>query len=714
MGEHNGQRTLRRRPLVLPWLGLTALLSAFTWAAETTGQTEVGGGVVEEDGSASGAVPPTGRLTQEELRQLRAEQWRQRGVASAMPAPSPGPSGAAAAPQAPSAAEPAEVRTETAAPDGDAPAQLEDIRFRGEGINQQVVVDLTRRTSYRMEQLATGRWMLELPEAVVPDSLVRTLDVASFGGLVERVHSYRNDGRVRIVLDARADARVVARDVGDRIVVDVTGGALPDDEADASTAAGSGSAPRLGMSTETIVIQSQDNRAAPQVATLDLDDQGQERRARYTGRRIQDLDVRELDIRDFLRFLAEAAGVNIVVDNDVDGSVTLRLRDVPWDEALDVVLRANGLAMVRRGHVIRIARQETLDAELQALLERRESLFIPPPLETRLIPVSYATASELSPRAEELLTDRGSVSVDNRTNVIIATDEREVLSRIEELIRSLDTQTPQVLIEARIVEATSTYARHVGIQWGGDFLSSSATGNPTGLVWPNSIGLAGGATDQQTPLMGLSSISGGQANPNFAVNLPAAVGTGSGGALGMTLGSVANNANLNIRLSALEDTGTLRIISSPRILTLDNREAHIEQGTLIPYSQISAQGVQTAFQEAKLNLTVTPHVTADGGVLMKLKLTRDEPDFAQTGARGDPTILKREAETELLIMDGHTAVIGGIYTRNSGLNYNQVPLLADIPVLGWLFKARRDTDRRTELLIFITPRIVNRAESIGR
>ena len=213
--------------------------------------------------------------------------------------------------------------------------------------------------------------------------------------------------------------------------------------------------------------------------------------------------------------------------------------------------------------------------------------------------------------------------------------------------------------------------------------------------------------------MGLSSISGGTPNPNFAVNLPAAVGTGSGGALGITLGSVGNNGNLNIRLSALEDTGTLRIISSPRILTLDNREAHIEQGTLSPYSQISAQGVQTAFQEAKLNLTVTPHVTADGGVLMKLKLTRDEPDFAQTGARGDPTILKREAATELLVMDGHTAVIGGIYTRNTGVNFNQVPLLGDIPVLGWLFKSRRDSDRRTELLIFITPRIVNRAESIG-
>jgi type IV pilus assembly protein PilQ len=714
MGKHSGRWELRKGPPMLSRVGTIVLFGMIAWIPAAAGQTGFG-----EEGGAAASTPEqaSGRLTQEEQRQLRAEQWRSRGLAPPWVEPAAAqtasaPTQVAAAPaSAPQAAEPA-VRPAAPASTAADIVQLEDIRFRGEGVEQQVVIDLTRATTYRLDQLSPGRWMIEVPGAAIPDSLVRTLDVASFGGLVERIHSYRNDGVVRIAVDARADARVVARDVGDRIIIDVSG-AAPAASGTAAQEAEAPEAPRVGMSTETIVIQSPDARTAPQVSTMDLDEQGQERRARYTGRRIQDLDVRELDIRDFLRFLAEAAGVNIVVDNDVSGQVTLRLRDVPWDEALDVVLRANGLAMVRRGHVIRIAKQETLDGELQALLERRESLYVPPPLETRLIPISYATAGELSPRAEELLSDRGSVSVDARTNVIIATDEREVLAQIEELLRSLDTQTPQVLIEARIVEATSSYARHIGIQWGGDFLSSSATGNPTGLTWPNSIGLAGGATDQQTPLAGLTSVRGGQANPNFAVNLPASVGTGSGGALGLTLGSVANNGNLNIRLSALEDTGSLRIISSPRILTLDNREAHIEQGTLIPYSQISAQGVQTAFQEAKLNLTVTPHVTADGGVLMKLSLTRDEPDFAQTGARGDPTILKREAETELLIMDGHTAVIGGIYTRNTGLNYNQIPLLGDIPVIGWLFKARRDTDRRSELLIFITPRIVNRAESIG-
>ena len=335
------------------------------------------------------------------------------------------------------------------------------------------------------------------------------------------------------------------------------------------------------------------------------------------------------------------------------------------------------------------------------------------PLETRLIPVSYAQAGELQPRATDLLSDRGKLSVDSRTNVIIARDTVSNLDQIEALIRNLDTQTPQVLIEGRIVEASSTYAREIGIQWGGDFSASAATANPTGLAFPSTVGVAGGATDNQTPVGGLSPVAGGRPNPNFAVNLPAAAGTGSGGALGITLGSIANNANLNLRLSAMEEEGTLRILSSPKILTLDNRQAHIEQGTLIPYSRVSAQGIQTAFKEAKLNLTVTPHVTADGSVLLKIKMTRDEPDFNNKGARGDPTILKREADTELLVADGHTAVIGGIYTRNHGTSYKKVPFFGDIPILGWLFKSRSDSDRRSEMLIFITPRIVNRAESIG-
>jgi type IV pilus assembly protein PilQ len=281
-------------------------------------------------------------------------------------------------------------------------------------------------------------------------------------------------------------------------------------------------------------------------------------------------------------------------------------------------------------------------------------------------------------------------------------------------VRSLDTQTPQVLIEARIVEATSNFSREVGIQWGGDVAFGQGFGNPTGLAFPSSIGLNGGATDNATNTSGLSPTSLFIPNPNFAVNLPADVGSGRGGAIGLTFGSINGNFNLNVRLSAAELNNQLRIVSSPRILTLDNREALIAQGTLIPYSQLSAQGVQTAFQEAKLQLRVRPHVTADGSVSMHVRITRDEPDFSNVGVRGDPTILKREAETDLLVPDGRTAVIGGIFTRTTGRRVNMVPLLGDIPILGALFSRRASSDTRSEMIIFLTPRIVNRAEAIGR
>src|SRR5690606_14414260 len=276
----------------------------------------------------------------------------------------------------------------------------------------------------------------------------------------------------------------------------------------------------------------------------------------------------------------------------------------------------------------------TLEKERELAIARQKQEVDLAPLETRLIPVSYATAAELSPRVQELLTGRGTVSVDERTNVLIVRDTVDNLDDIEELVRTLDTQTPQVLVEARIVEATSQYSRDVGIQWGGNVLASTATGNPTGLIFPSNVGVTGGNYDANTPTQGLTPFAADVSNPNFAVNLPAQTSTGIGGALGLALGSLGGTVNLNVRLSAAESTGVVRIISSPRILTLDNHEAHIAQGTLIPYSQISAQGVQTAFQEAKLELRVTPHVTADGSVSMHVKVTRDEPDFTRTSARG--------------------------------------------------------------------------------
>ncbi len=438
---------------------------------------------------------------------------------------------------------------------------------------------------------------------------------------------------------------------------------------------------------------------------------------RYAGRRI-DLDFHSADIHNVLRLIAEVGNVNIVTGEDVSGAVTVRMRDVPWDLALETILQARGLGMVRSGNLIRVAPIARLQAELEARIRAMEAAREVAPLETRVIPLSYNDANGVEPQVTRLLSARGSVTTDPYTNTLIIQDIGDVLDNVESLVRVLDRQTPQVLIEARIVEASSQYSREVGIQWGGDVAQSTQTGNPTGIRFPynwalaggNSAGLGAGTTSGLNPFGPPNSIP--TQNPNFLVNLPAAVGAGSGGGIGLTLGSVGGNVNLSARLTAAESSGTIRIISSPRILTLNNAEAHISQGTLIPYSQFSALGVNTAWREAKLELRVTPRVSADGTVLMAVRITRDEPDFSRVSSRGDPTILQREAETTLIVPDGSTAVIGGIYTRTTSRSRRQLPFFGDIPVLGALFRNRSVRDERTELLIFLTPRIVNRASAL--
>lgn len=600
--------------------------------------------------------------------------------------------------------------------------ELVDLRYeRAKGACttacDKIVIATTEVPAYSLAAGANGGVRLELKKTQLAKTLSKTLDVSAGNGGVRSVTtSY----------DEKADVTVVEIDRDSALgqgTISVDGKSLvwtfdglkgkPGVRKSLTVAreVDGAAGPKvetsiLGTDAKPAEVQS-GAEAAGFTATLNAQARG------YSGRRI-DLDLKDADIHNILRLLADVGRVNIVTADDVTGSVTIRMKNVPWDQALDVVLQAKGLGMVRSGNLIRVAPLAQLQKERELRLAAAKQEYELTPLETRLIPVSYAQADELQARAKDLLSPRGSIAVDERTNVLIARDISGNLSNIEELVRALDTQTPQVLIEARIVEATSRYLRDVGIQWGGDVTFSEATGNPTGIAFPSRVTSAGGSYDQNTNSRGVSPFIDNVPNPNFAVNLPAATGTGQGGAIGFSLGSIDNNLNINLRLSAAEASGLLRIVSSPRVLTLDNRDARISQGTLIPFSQISAQGVQTTFQEAKLQLLVRPHMTADGSVAMHVKINRDEPDFNQTSARGDPTILKREAETDLLVMDGHTAVIGGIFTRNTGRNLDQVPFFGDIPILGVLFQRRRASDTRNELVIFITPRIVNRAEALGR
>jgi type IV pilus assembly protein PilQ len=238
------------------------------------------------------------------------------------------------------------------------------------------------------------------------------------------------------------------------------------------------------------------------------------------------------------------------------------------------------------------------------------------------------------------------------------------------------------------------------VQWGGAATASPGTGNPTGLIFPNTVSVRGGSSSEAG--IGVAS------DPNFAVNLPAAVGTGSGGALGFVFGSAGGALTLNLRLSALENQGTVKTISAPKVTTLDNNTARISQGISLPFSQVSASGVNTTFIEARLALEVTPHITQDGSILMAIKAENNQPDPSNSGANGQPAIQRKEANTQVLVKDGDTTVIGGIYLRRSASSNNLVPFLGRIPILGFFFRDERETDSRQELLIFITPRIINR------
>jgi len=407
---------------------------------------------------------------------------------------------------------------------------------------------------------------------------------------------------------------------------------------------------------------------------------------KYTGRLIS-LDIQDAEIKGVLRLIADVSGLNVISGDDVKGTITTRLVNVPWDQALDVILRTLGLGQTREGNIIRVASSERFAKEQQDIVRDKQTIERVEELVTKVVAINYAKAAELKTNLGSLLSQRGSIMVDERTNTMIIKDVQGNLTEILALIGTLDQQTPQILIEARIVETSRAFERQLGIQWG---LRYNET---TNRRFPNTIQLSGGAG---------TSPSGGA----FVVNLPAPVGLGSGAAIGLTLGHVANDLILDLQLSAMENSGQGRIISNPKITTLDNKEAVIQSGFTLPFETTSATGTKTEFVDANLNLTVTPHVTSDQFITMKVAAKRNEPDFARTSAGGAPSIVKREATTEVLVKDGHTTVIGGLYTRSTSDSLTGIPFFSKIPVLGWFFKNEGRRDEVLELLIFITPRII--------
>ncbi len=415
----------------------------------------------------------------------------------------------------------------------------------------------------------------------------------------------------------------------------------------------------------------------------------------YRGELVS-FDFKDADVRDVLRILSDISGFNMVIARNVEGSVTLKLNNIPWDQALDIVLEDAGLGAVVDGNVLKIAPLKTLQARQQALQQASKSSEQFKPLITKQVFVNYARAEELQPLVDPILSSRGDMRIDVRTNSVLITDIPARVAQITELLQDLDTRTPQVLIESRIVQATLNFTRELGVQWGFNYKASAETGNPTGATFPSSI--SAGGTNVGSPF--------GTNGDSFIVDLPAAVGTGAGGVFGLVLGSITGAYDLDIRLSALENRGDGRVLSSPKILTLDNTPARIEQGVSIPFLSVSAAGTQTQFVDATLRLEVTPQVTNDDRVLMTIKVTDNAPDESLQGANGQPSIRRNEAETQVLSADGETIVIGGIFTRAVTESESSVPWFSRIPLFGFLFQNTSTTDQRRELIVFITPRIV--------
>jgi type IV pilus secretin PilQ/predicted competence protein len=447
----------------------------------------------------------------------------------------------------------------------------------------------------------------------------------------------------------------------------------------------------------------------PQIATKTSPEAtGPQDEKKYTGAPIS-LDFKDGDLQDIFRLFSDISGSNVVVNPGVSGKVTLKLQEVPWDQALDLILKTNGLGSTVENNVIRIARLSDLQKEEQDRRKLQEEKALAGDLQVVRKRLSYAKAADLEPTVKKVaLSARGNITLDTRTNTMIITDLEANIKKANDLIADLDRATPQVEIEARIVVTSRDFTRELGIQWGFNHEQSTRYGNTTNLAFPNSIIINGNgvpsalgiSADQNQQATGGNGF--GATGRGYAVNLPASsFNTG----LGISLGNVLGNFSLDAALTALERQGRGRLISTPKVTTQNNQEATIRQGQQIPIQTVANNTVTVQFKDAVLTLKVTPQITDAGTVILTLEVNNDSADFSRQ-INGIPPINTQQAKTQVLVRDGATAVIGGIYQSNETSSQSRTPLLGDIPLLGYLFRNRGVQTRNQELLLFITPRIV--------
>ena len=443
-------------------------------------------------------------------------------------------------------------------------------------------------------------------------------------------------------------------------------------------------------------------------------------RKEFKGERLT-LNFQDIETRAVLQLLAETSGQNIVVSDSVTGNVTLRLQNVPWDQALDIVLRTKGLDKRQEGNVIYVAPAEELAAREKQQLESHKALTELSPVRTEYLQVNYAKASDLatlirSQGKTSLLSDRGSVAIDERTNTLLLQDTAERLADIRRLVQTLDIPVRQVLIEARIVIVNDDFSRELGVRFGANFVAGY--GGDNGVAYVGSSGLDAVAGDSG-PSIGLggnggfppgSTVQTSTVNDRYMVNLPIA---NPAGRLALTL--LNSNYVVDLELTAAQAEGRGEVVSAPRVITANGKEAVIEQGTEIPYQESASSGATTTqFKKAVLSLTVTPQITPDDRIILDLTVKKDNVGKLVASATGGlvPSIDTRTITTMVVVNDGQTVVLGGIMEAEKRETVNKVPFLGDVPGLGWMFRSKSRTDNKNELLIFVTPKILREGADV--
>ena len=535
---------------------------------------------------------------------------------------------------------------------------VRDIDFRrGRNGEAQIIVDLSD-ASTGIDLRQQGKSILvDFIQTVLPPALERRYDVTDFGTQVDNFEVTRAGANTRITLTPKGRWEQAAYQTDNRFIIEVK----------------------------------------PAV-----DETGKPKPSGYTGEKLS-LNFQNIEVRAVLQVIADFTSLNIITSDTVSGNLTLRLKDVPWDQALDIILQAKGLDMRKTGNVVWIAPRDELATKEKLALESRQQISELEPLRTESFQLNYQKAEDfqkiISDPSQRILSKRGSAVVDARTNQIFVQDTPSKLDEVRELLKKTDRSIRQVLIEARIVEATDTFSRNVGTRLG--YHDTTGQGNQLG----NRRALVGGALVDTGFHTGQTSTSPDfLADSTFSNMAAPGLGGVNPGKLSLILMNQALTKFLNLEITALQADGKGKIISSPRVITADNVEASIEQGTEIPYQQATSSGATSvSFRKATLSLKVKPQITPDDNIVMKLNVTKDSVG-ANTSA--GPAIDTKQVTTEVLVENGGTVGLGGIFTQEESSTVTKVPLLGDIPLLGFLFRQDLKRNDKRELLIFVTPRVV--------